>query len=32
MNDPIETLLALTFIGLLAWVTNAIVTFPRYLS
>ena len=32
MNDPIETLLALTFIGLLYWVVNAILTFPRYMS
>lgn len=32
MNDPIETLLALAFIGLLAWVTDAILTFPRSLS
>lgn len=31
MSDPIETLLALAFIGLLSWVVNAILTFPTYL-
>lgn len=31
MTDPIETLLALAFIGLLTWITYAILTFPTYL-